>query len=306
MAVINLKDVQSKAYARLQHAVGQETGQASNPRNNISVRTRIYSLDFALGGGIPAGLNEIYGEESVGKTALIARILHAAQAQNKDTMLVPSEQCELEYLRALGVDLDSLLLTRGRDPRITLMAASDFVSDGPNRVLVIDSLTGLIGSLEAREWNNVVFDFIQRTADYMETTSSVIVVSQVRTRRSVQTNEAIQGVVSASRRFADLFTVRLAFSREEVSDETFEMVINVEANLYAPPATIVRLPVIKGQGIQTDVDAIRVALSCGHLYRVGSWYRTQRGEQFGPGIKTAAQQFEESGAYKELEKLIYG
>src|SRR3990172_8277944 len=77
-----------------------------------SLSTGIFSLDRALGGGIPAGtVSQIFGIEGSAKTTLAYHILGQALRQGKHCVLYPIEGYSQEYAEACGVDTKSPLLT---------------------------------------------------------------------------------------------------------------------------------------------------------------------------------------------------
>ena len=85
------------------------------PVNVEAISTGSLSLDLALGiGGVPRGrIVEIYGPESSGKTTLALHILASAQKKGGEVAFIDVEHAlEPAYARALGVDIDSLLISQ--------------------------------------------------------------------------------------------------------------------------------------------------------------------------------------------------
>ena len=83
--------------------------------NVEAIPTGSLSLDLALGiGGVPRGrIVEIYGPESCGKTTLALHIVASAQKSGGEAAYIDVEHAlEPAYARALGVDIDNLLISQ--------------------------------------------------------------------------------------------------------------------------------------------------------------------------------------------------
>ena len=83
--------------------------------NVESIPTGSLSLDLALGiGGVPRGrIIEIYGPESCGKTTLALHVVASAQKMGGEAAYIDVEHAlEPAYARALGVDIDNLLISQ--------------------------------------------------------------------------------------------------------------------------------------------------------------------------------------------------
>ncbi|MEG2643061.1 MAG: ATPase domain-containing protein, partial [Eubacterium sp.] len=79
------------------------------------ISTSSIGLDLALGiGGVPRGrIIEIYGPESSGKTTLALHIVAEAQKNGGNAAFIDAEHAlDPEYARALGVDIDNLLVSQ--------------------------------------------------------------------------------------------------------------------------------------------------------------------------------------------------
>ena len=291
----------SGAYQRLRGILGEDVGQLHEVRHTAAVSTGIPSLDYCLRGGLPAGLVEVFGEESVGKTAFVAQVIKAAEGK-KETALVISESCEVDYLRQLGVNLESVFLVQGIDARSTLQASIEFVKDAENRLLIIDTLSALHGAYSHEEWAQIKWQFFDEISRVLTATSCVLITNQVRHVKNPGRGGYVAGVVSESRRFSDLFSASLEFSRNEVSITDYELEMQVHSSVYSRPGQIVRVPVVKGLGIQVDVDRLRLAVYRGILTQVGAWYTTPAGTRLGPGVQKAAEQFLTDRARKKMEE----
>lgn len=83
--------------------------------NVEAIPTGSLALDIALGiGGVPKGrIIEIYGPESSGKTTVALHIVAEAQKMGGDAVFIDVEHAlDPVYAQALGVDIDSLLVSQ--------------------------------------------------------------------------------------------------------------------------------------------------------------------------------------------------
>lgn len=260
----------------------------------VAFRTEILSLDRLLGNGIPAGVVEVYGEESVGKTTFAATLIQAAQGAGLETALCMSEFFDKPRFAKLGVCLDDLLFIKGRGEQV-LGLGSEFISRSDRRLLVVDSLTNFRPEEDEFDaWAHMVLGWLRHTTPYIRTGSAVVVVNQVRARISKNPGKMFAGgTTSAARRVVGLFDARLELSRSAVTETTYDLVVNVVSNVLAPPARFIHLPVIKEKGIDVWRDLVRVASIVGTLTKRGSWYYVGS-YQLGQGEESTARSLEEN------------
>ena len=119
--------------------------------NVEALSTGSLSLDLALGiGGVPRGrIVEIYGPEASGKTTLALHVVASAQKNGGDAAYIDVEHAlEPAYARALGVDIDSLLISQPDTGEQALDIAESLVRSGAIDVLVVDSVAALIPRVE--------------------------------------------------------------------------------------------------------------------------------------------------------------
>ena len=129
--------------------------------NVEALSTGSLSLDLALGiGGVPRGrIVEIYGPEASGKTTLALHVVASAQKAGGEAAYIDVEHAlEPAYARALGVDIDSLLISQPDTGEQALDIAESLVRSGAIDVLVVDSVAALIprSELEGEVGDTVV------------------------------------------------------------------------------------------------------------------------------------------------------
>jgi recombination protein RecA len=111
-----------------------------------SIPTGALSLDLALGiGGLPRGrVTEIYGPESSGKTTLALHVVAEAQRNGGICAYVDAEHAmDPVYARAIGVDIDQLLISQPDTGEQALEITDMLVRSGAIDVIVIDSVAAL-------------------------------------------------------------------------------------------------------------------------------------------------------------------
>jgi recombination protein RecA len=135
-----------------QHGKGSIMRLGSSTRLNVEViPTGSVALDIALGvGGVPRGLiTEIYGNEGSGKTTLAYHLIAQAQRAGGTAAYIDAEQrMDPTYAQAVGVDLDSLLISQPQTGEQALDIADILVRSGGLDIFVVDSVAALVPKAE--------------------------------------------------------------------------------------------------------------------------------------------------------------
>jgi len=111
-----------------------------------AIPTGALSLDLALGiGGLPRGrVVEIYGPESSGKTTVALHVVAEAQRAGGIAAFVDAEHAlDPTYARALGVDINELLVSQPDNGEQALEIADMLVRSAAVDIVVIDSVAAL-------------------------------------------------------------------------------------------------------------------------------------------------------------------
>lgn len=119
--------------------------------NVEAISTGSISLDMALGiGGVPRGrIVEIYGPESSGKTTVALHIVAQAQKAGGEAAFIDVEHAlDPVYAKALGVDIDSLLVSQPDTGEQALEIAEALVRSGAIDVIVLDSVAAMVPKAE--------------------------------------------------------------------------------------------------------------------------------------------------------------
>ena len=287
--------------------------------NVEALSTGSLSLDLALGiGGIPKGrIVEIYGPEASGKTTLALHAVASAQKAGGDAAYIDVEHAlEPAYARALGVDIDSLLISQPDTGEQALDIAESLVRSGAVDVVVIDSVAALIPrvELEGEVGDTVVGALARLMSQAMrrlagaisKNNCTVIFINQLRQKIGVMYGnpETTPGGL-ALKYYA---SVRIDVRRIETLKVGGEMVGNrtrakVVKNKVAPPFREAEFDIMYGEGISKIGEIIDLGAKLELIDKAGAWY-TVAGQriQGRDGVKTYLAENPE--VCDELEKQI--
>ncbi len=256
--------------------------------NVEALSTGSLSLDLALGiGGIPRGrIVEIYGPEASGKTTLALHAVASAQKSGGDAAYIDVEHAlEPAYARALGVDIDSLLISQPDTGEQALDIAESLVRSGAVDVVVIDSVAALIPrvELEGEVGDTVVGALARLMSQAMrrlagaisKNNCTVIFINQLRQKIGVMYGnpETTPGGL-ALKYYA---SVRIDVRRIETLKVNGEMVGNrtrakVVKNKVAPPFRAAEFDIMYGEGISKIGEIIDLGAKLELIDKAGAWY----------------------------------
>ena len=116
-----------------------------------SIPTSAMALDLALGiGGFPRGrITEIYGPEASGKTTVCLHVIAEAQKKGGTAAFIDAEHAlDPARAKALGVNLDELLISQPDTGEQALEIAETLIRSGAVDVVVVDSVAALVPKAE--------------------------------------------------------------------------------------------------------------------------------------------------------------
>lgn len=285
-----------------------------------SIPTGSMALDIALGvGGVPRGrIVEIYGPESSGKTTLALHILAEAQKNGGDCAFIDAEHAlDPVYARALGVDIDNLLVSQPDSGEQALEIADALVRSGAVEALVVDSVAALVprAELDGDMGESVVGLHARLMSQAMrklagsvsKTNTTIIFINQLREKVGITYGNP--EVTTGGRALKFYASVRLDVRRIETLKSGSEMIGNrtrckVVKNKVAPPFREAEFDIIYGEGISRTGELIDLGLTVDAVQKSGSWF--SMGEtRLGQGRDGARQYLKEHPeAMQELEEAI--
>ena len=281
-----------------------------------SIPTGSFGLDKALGiGGLPKGrVVEIYGPESSGKTTLTLQIIAECQKAGGSAAFIDAEHAlDPEYAKALGVDIDELLLSQPDTGEQALEVTDMLVKSGSLDVIVVDSVAALVPraelegdmgdshvGLQARLMSQALRKI---TGSIQKSNTLVIFINQIRMKIGVMFGSPETTTGGNALKFYS--SVRLDIRRigaikdgdEVVGNETR---VKVVKNKMAPPFKVVEFQILYGKGINKNAEIIEFAVKKGIIEKAGAWY-SYKGDKIGQGIAKTSEFLKENP--KVLEEI---
>jgi len=274
-----------------------------------AVPTGSLALDIALGvGGAPRGrIVEIFGSESSGKTTVALHMIAEIQRRGGTAAFIDAEHAlDPTYCRALGVDLDHLLLSQPNSGEQALEITEQLTRSGAVDIIVIDSVAALVpmAEIEGQMGESQVGLQARLMSQAMRKLAGAIAQSKTMVVFTNQLRSTISGTrygaaTTTSGGWALKFyaSVRMQLwnsGRIEDGAERVGTHINarIVKNKVAPPFKEATFDVIYGKGIVRERDLVNTGVALGVISRSGAWY-SFGDERLGQGIGNSAQALEE-------------
>ena len=253
-----------------------------------AISTGSISLDMALGiGGVPKGrIIEIFGPESSGKTTLALHIIAEAQKEGGEAAFVDAEHAlEPAYARALGVDIDNLLISQPDMGDDALAITELLVRSGAVDVVVIDSVAALvprsevegeIGDASVGVVARLMSQALRKLAGSISKTNCVVIfINQLREKIGVTYGNP--ETTPGGRALKYFSSVRIDVRRSEAIKIGTEQVGNrtrakIVKNKVAPPFREAEFDIVFGEGISRYGELIDLGVKLGFVEKGGAWY----------------------------------
>jgi recombination protein RecA len=275
-----------------------------------TISTGSLALDIALGiGGVPRGrIVEIFGPESSGKTTLALHLIAEAQKSGGAAAFIDAEHAlDPTYARAIGVNLDQLLLSQPNSGEQALEITEHLVRSGAVDIIVIDSVAALVpeaeiagamGDAQVGLQARLMSQAMRKLAGAIhQSKTTVVFINQIRSLisagpwgPSTTTTGGLALKFYTSVRMEIKRIGSLEEGEEKIGNETL---VRVVKNKLAPPFKEARFDILYGKGIARERELIKVGEQLGIIKKSGAWF-SYGSTQLGQGMTNSAVALEQN------------
>ena len=291
--------------------LGQNVGM-----NVECIPTGSMALDAALGiGGLPRGrIVEIYGPEASGKTTLALHAVAEAQKKGGEAAFIDVEHAlDPVYAGALGVDVDSLLVSQPDTGEQALEIAEALIRSGALDIVVVDSVAALVPRAEIEgemgdSHARLMSQAMRKLAGAVSKSNCIaIFINQLRLKVGVvYGNPEVTAGGNALKYYA---SVRLDVRRTETLKAGSEAIgahtrVKVVKNKVAPPFKEAEFDIMYGEGISKEGELLDLAVKLDIVQKSGAWF-SYKEERLGQGRDNVKELFKGNPELTaEIEALV--
>ena len=286
-----------------------------------AIPTGSLGLDLALGiGGVPRGrIVEVYGPESSGKTTLALQILAEAQKMGGEVAFIDVEHAlDPTYAAALGVDIDSLLVSQPDTGEQAMEICEALVRSGAIDAVVVDSVAAMVpraeiegemGDSHVGLQARLMSQALRKLTGVIGKTNTVcIFINQLREKVGIVYSNP--EVTTGGRALKYYSSVRIDVRRiEGLKDSTGAFIGNrtrakIVKNKVAPPFREAEFDIMFGEGISKIGEILDLGVKLGVVQKSGAWfnYGEMRLGQGRDNAKIFLKEHPEVSA--EIEKIV--
>ena len=252
------------------------------------IPTGSIALDLALGvGGIPRGrITEIFGPESSGKTTMVYHLIAQAQKLGGQAAFIDAEHAmDPIYAKAIGVDVDNLLVSQPDYGEQALEIAEMLVRSGALDIVAIDSVAALTPKAEIEGEMGDSFVGLQarlmsqalRKLNGSLSRSGTICAFTNQLREKIGVMFGNPEVTTGGKALKFYATIRLDIRRIETLKDGTEAVgnrvrVKVVKNKVAPPFKQVEFDIMYGEGVSKFGELVDLGVKAGVVEKSGAWF----------------------------------
>ncbi len=286
-----------------------------------AIPTGSLGLDLALGiGGLPRGrIIEVYGPESSGKTTLALQVLAEAQKMGGEVAFIDVEHAlDPAYASALGVDIDSLLVSQPDTGEQAMEICEALVRSGAIDAVVVDSVAAMVpraeiegemGDSHVGLQARLMSQALRKLTGVIGKTNTVcIFINQLREKVGVVYGNP--EVTTGGRALKYYSSVRIDVRRiEGLKDSTGAFIGNrtrakIVKNKVAPPFREAEFDIMFGEGISKIGEILDLGVKLGVVQKSGAWFN-YGDMRLGQGRDNAKQFLKEHPEVSgEIEKIV--
>ncbi len=284
------------------------------------ISTGSVALDAALGvGGYPKGrIIEIYGPESSGKTTFALHAIAEAQKKGGYAAFIDAEHAlDPVYAKALGVDIDNLILSQPDDGEQALEIVEALIRSNAIDIIVVDSVAALVpkaeiegdmGASHVGLQARLMSQAMRKLAGAIAKSKAVaIFINQIREKVGVLFGSP--ETTSGGRALKFYATIRLDIRRVDQIKVGTEPIgnttrIKVVKNKVAPPFRTADVDLIYGKGISHEGELLDLAVNADIVEKSGAWF-SYNGERLGQGRENVKELLKQNPELcKEIETKV--
>jgi recombination protein RecA len=314
----DIQSLMESLQSRFGEGAVMKLGEGRNKKVD-TVSSGSFSLDIALGGGLPKGrVIEIYGPESSGKTTLALHAIAEVQKHGGKAAFIDAEHAlDPEYAGRIGVKVKDLIVSQPDNGEEALNILESLVRSGIIDIVVVDSVAALTPraeiegemgqshmGLQARLLSQALRKL---TAICAKSGTIVIFINQIRMKIGIVFGnpETTPGGLAlkfyASVRIDIRRTAQIKKGEESVGNR---VKAKVAKNKVAPPFRIAEFDIMFGKGIPYEADVLNTAIAYEVVKKAGASY-SYDGEKLGVGFETAKQRLvEDKKLVAEIKKKV--